>query len=159
MTKSLQVRFDTTLQEGGMVRRSGNRPFSSVPAVALVSLRALMCMTTNHHATTAAVTTTVPMVTLWVGFSAGAAGQRVYLESVVNGGRSQDEAVAELGWSVASPSTQPPPAPLASRRARTHEAIWSRFIRYGLDGSPYLARLDELAQIAPDVNASGVSWS
>jgi len=43
-----------------------------------------------------------------------------------------------------------------THRLRT---ISNRFKGYGLDGSPYLARLDQLAAIAPDVDVSGVFWS
>ena len=43
-----------------------------------------------------------------------------------------------------------------THRLRT---ISSQFKRYGLDPTPYLTRLDTLAEIAPDVDVSGVFWS
>jgi hypothetical protein len=42
-----------------------------------------------------------------------------------------------------------------THRMRT---ISSQFKRYDLDPNPYLGRLDELGQIAPDVDVSGVFW-
>jgi hypothetical protein len=43
----------------------------------------------------------------------------------------------------------------ATHRMRT---ISSQFQRYGLNRTSYLSRLDQLAQIAPDVDVSGVFW-
>lgn len=38
-------------------------------------------------------------------------------------------------------------------------SISTQFKKYGLDGSAYLSRLDELASITPDVDVSGVYWT
>ena len=43
-----------------------------------------------------------------------------------------------------------------THRLRT---IASTFKRYGLDQTPYLGRLDALADLAPDVDVGGVFWS
>jgi len=55
-----------------------------------------------------------------------------------------------------------PGAPVnASVMEVTHRlrTISNRFKRYGLDPAPYLARLDTLAHLAPDVDVSGVFWT
>ena len=55
-----------------------------------------------------------------------------------------------------------PKAPVdASVKEVTHRlrTISSRFKQYGLDPDPYLNRLVSLAELAPDVDVSGVFWS
>lgn len=55
-----------------------------------------------------------------------------------------------------------PEAPIKSSVTEvTHRlrTISTQFKNYGLDGGPYLARLDELTAVAPDVDVSGVFWS
>lgn len=43
-----------------------------------------------------------------------------------------------------------------THRLRT---ISSKFKRYGLDSAPYMGRLATLAELAPDIDVSGVFWS
>lgn len=55
-----------------------------------------------------------------------------------------------------------PGAPVSSSVTEvTHRmrTISTQFKRYGLGGGQYIARLEELARIAPDVDVSGVFWS
>jgi hypothetical protein len=76
---------------------------------------------------------------------------------------SRDRAIVDRYLSAlrAVRATRPAAPVKASVAEVTHRlrTISSKFKAYGLDPSPYLSGLEVLAEIAPDVDVSGVFWS